>query len=548
MSYGIAGLLGEDPYLSTTETSDRARLTLTSIFTGSGLPATIASDSAYYVSSSAFWSQLTSSILDIGQFDITSKNIAGNKRWIKIDLAAKYYNTRFNSTASALGTAAQQAVNTVKPSDAFIATGIAITSQSVAPSATTGFQIVSNMAGAANPSAVSDGGDPPAEDSWLDFQLGNGEQVRIRANTNGWRDRTGDPAKTIYWTNLHHGSATDIRNNLSGAFASLTSSNGVPYYQVVGAFTGGSLVQLTASVTGSDFNFISPATIVGTGFVSGSTTFDGNQNYVASHYITGGVDHLPIVYYATRTNVNPSEQSVLTDGSRQKTIFTSRFYGGGGPEVMTEAFLDVYAKEKSVYSALPFRNLLVKNDSGEPAREIKFLDHYGVGLTQSMGPSIRVNSHANRREGLNTLHARHAGPAGLDSKHGSTGQTDFTEPSAGGTYEPSFHKVHRNTKIVPRLVSDSDTAAILVKKTNNFYLQTQIPASDYHYSWVTSSLGDNYSVSSGRQKVFGYWPKDGILIRDNKKGERGSYYATQITASTIESAIVFPTGSDIHGS
>ena len=60
----------------------------------------------------------------------------------------------------------------------------------------------------------------------------------------------------------------------------------------------------------------------------------------------------------------------------------------------------------------------------------------------------------------------------------------------------------------PRLVSDSDTAAILVKKHNNFYLQSQIPASDYHYSWVTSSLGNNYSVRSGNQKVFGFWPKD----------------------------------------
>ena len=119
---------------------------------------------------------------------------------------------------------------------------------------------------------------------------------------------------------------------------------------------------------------------------------------------------------------------------------------------------------------------------------------------------------------------------------------------SNGNYEPSFHKVHRNIKVVPRLTSDSDTAAVLVEKKNNYYVQTQIPASDYHYSWATSSLGDNYSVRSGRQKVFGYWPKDGVLIRNNKKGEAGSYYATQITASTIESAIVFPTGSEIHGS
>ena len=75
----------------------------------------------------------------------------------------------------------------------------------------------------------------------------------------------------------------------------------------------------------------------------------------------------------------------------------------------------------------------------------------------------------------------------------------------------------------------------------------KIPASDYHYSWATSSLGDNYSVRSGRQKVFGYWPKDGVLIRNNKKGEAGSYYATQITASTIESAIVTGQGPKYTG-
>ena len=126
--------------------------------------------------------------------------------------------------------------------------------------------------------------------------------------------------------------------------------------------------------------------------------------------------------------------------------------------------------------------------------------------------------------------------------------SDFQEPSQGGITEPSFHKFHRNTKVVPRLVADDDNAAILVEKRNNYYLQSHIPSSDYNYSWVTSSLGDNYSVRSGKQKVFGYWPKDGILIRNIKKGAKGTYYETQVTASTFESAISFPTGSQIHGS
>ena len=70
----------------------------------------------------------------------------------------------------------------------------------------------------------------------------------------------------------------------------------------------------------------------------------------------------------------------------------------------------------------------------------------------------------------------------------------------------------------------------LVSKSNNFNYQSIIPSSDYNYSWATSSLGDNYSVRSGAQKVFGYWPKDGL----NKVN------------GVLDSAITFPTSSDIY--
>jgi hypothetical protein len=64
---------------------------------------------------------------------------------------------------------------------------------------------------------------------------------------------------------------------------------------------------------------------------------------------------------------------------------------------------------------------------------------------------------------------------------------------------------------------------------NNFYVQAPIPQSDYNYSWATSSLGDNYSVRSGTQKVFGFWPKNGILS----------------SSSGFDSAILFPSASAI---
>ena len=73
----------------------------------------------------------------------------------------------------------------------------------------------------------------------------------------------------------------------------------------------------------------------------------------------------------------------------------------------------------------------------------------------------------------------------------------------------------------------------LEKKYDNFSVQSLFPSSDYNYSWISSSLGSNYSVRSGTQKVFGYWPKNGI----HSSSVRG-----------IDSAIIFPTASTIQGS
>lgn len=182
-----------------------------------------------------------------------------------------------------------------------------------------------------------------------------------------------------------------------------------------------------------------------------------------------------------------------------KTIFASRFSAPGGFDVMSEAYLDAHAKEYSVYNSTNFRNYSVIEDSGE-------------------SESIKVNSHNNRREGLNTLHQRHCGQFGLDSTHGTISATDYDA-------ESSFHKIHRNTLTIPTSGSTRDIH-------NNFYIQSPIPASDYNYSWVTSSLGDNYSIRSGTQKVYGYWPKNGIRLVDG----------------VFDSAITFPTASEIFGS
>ena len=191
-----------------------------------------------------------------------------------------------------------------------------------------------------------------------------------------------------------------------------------------------------------------------------------------------------------------------------ETVIVSRFSAPGGIET-GPAYMDVYSKEYSPYNSLNYRNYTV----------IGRADTGSAGNSGESG-TIRVNSHADRREGLNYLHTRHSGKFGIDSRHGAVSETDYV-------VEPSFHKIHRNTALRP--ISGSSA---IDEIHDNFFIQSVLPQSDYNYSWVTSSLGSNYSVRSGTQKVFGFWPKNGILS----------------SSSGFDSAISFPSASQIYGS
>jgi hypothetical protein len=72
---------------------------------------------------------------------------------------------------------------------------------------------------------------------------------------------------------------------------------------------------------------------------------------------------------------------------------------------------------------------------------------------------------------------------------------------------------------------------------DNFFVRSTIPRSDYQYSWVTSSLGSNYSINSGKQRMFGYAPRGGIMSSSYEvHGETG-----------YVGAITFPTASELFG-
>jgi hypothetical protein len=76
-----------------------------------------------------------------------------------------------------------------------------------------------------------------------------------------------------------------------------------------------------------------------------------------------------------------------------------------------------------------------------------------------------------------------------------------------------------------------------VKRHDNMYISTPIPRSDFQYTWVTSSLGSNYNITSGKQRMYGYAHPTGILsssvVIDGDSG--------------FVPAITFPTASEIFG-
>ena len=202
--------------------------------------------------------------------------------------------------------------------------------------------------------------------------------------------------------------------------------------------------------------------------------------------------------------------AVITS-SVTNTIITSRFSAPGGIEVNSLGYLDVYAREYSVYNNLNYRNYTVRSSgSGEAG-------------------TIRMNSQNNYREGLQTLLRRHCGQFGADSQHANPVAESYV-------VVPNFHKIQRNGRKIP---ADNSTvlSPVLTDNFDNAFVNSPIPQSDFQYGWVTSSLGNNYSVTSGNQRIYGYSPRDGILSSSVIIGGDSGFVP----------AINFPTASEIFG-
>jgi len=176
----------------------------------------------------------------------------------------------------------------------------------------------------------------------------------------------------------------------------------------------------------------------------------------------------------------------LPERTKQDAVIVERFSAPGGPEINSLGYLDVVAAEKSVYNALPFRNLSVRGSgSGEPS-------------TLAGGGAMRVTDHLGHRRGLRTLAALHAGQFGSDATYGSIVESTYNT-------SPSFYKINRNTGFKidgePGTPGSSYSTASV---RDNFYIQHPIPQNDKQYSWITASISNTGSF-------FGHAPRSGFI-------------------------------------
>ena len=161
-----------------------------------------------------------------------------------------------------------------------------------------------------------------------------------------------------------------------------------------------------------------------------------------------------------------------------KYIIVNRFSAPGDPATMGEGMLDIAAAEHSVYNALPFRNLSVR----EP---LKYLLSDHANQFGYFSDAFVTASYSNAMGGI-----LYPG-----------GNSEVNPEDYSGT--ASFHKVNRNGRL--KIAYGVDGALYMTGVAyDNFFVQHQIPQTDAQYAWITSSLVEDYSGSV----LFGFEQKD----------------------------------------
>jgi hypothetical protein len=224
--------------------------------------------------------------------------------------------------------------------------------------------------------------------------------------------------------------------------------------------------------------------------------------------------------------------TTIATESVTRTIISSRFSAPGSIDTLTYGFLDAYSQEYSVYNSLNYRNLSVRGAAVRVSSSADGSDFYNFGGSGEDG-TIRVDDHRGERDSHKALLSRHSGKFGIDPRYASELGSD---PLEEANPDPSFHKQQRNENKRPTETS-TISSPVFVTRHDNMYVNSAIPRSDFQYKWVTSSLGDNYSITSGKQRMYGYAHPTGILSSSVEiDGDSG-----------FVPAITFPTASEIFG-
>ena len=199
----------------------------------------------------------------------------------------------------------------------------------------------------------------------------------------------------------------------------------------------------------------------------------GNTNLSAVNSPTI-VDISPVACLVTANDNNFALPNRDAPHSNE-TVIVNRFAAPASYEVSSRGYLDPAHEEKSVYNALPYRNLGVL-DHGRSS------SNYDSSLTDS----IRVVDQINRPRGLRQLQTLHCGQYGLDAIFGTLAPPRFSG---------SWHKVNRNPR--KRLKAIAGGTLVTASWYDNWYVHHPIPRSTQGYSWVTAS------IAPGRA-IFGY--------------------------------------------
>tara|TARA_R110000824_G_scaffold399263_1_gene604523 strand:+ start:40081 stop:49482 length:9402 start_codon:yes stop_codon:yes gene_type:complete len=260
----------------------------------------------------------------------------------------------------------------------------------------------------------------------------------------------------------------------------------------------------------------------GTGSIAGGVTVIGNfeKNYQVVHttgrsvndlwfrsgsHGAGGIDDSfkPSEYVSGAVDNRLPDRSVLSDGSKNRTVITERFSAPGSPETLGRGFLDD-SESFSVYNNINYRNSLVRN----------FLNEYSAKKTEQFGLLSNTTVRSESYEG-----------------------------------QASFHKVHRNTHYRMELedgreLTDDQNSGFdssLVYKTasvsDNQFVQRVIPQSERQYAWITASL-DNRADPS-KSAPYGFVITQDGMMYSSADAIQGWYNPfTWVTASEVGSAVI----------